>query len=203
MTKRLPRRMRNPRPKHTRRGSYGSGAIDTSGATVRKRFRGPTVAVAIHRLVQRMVIAGHRTPGTRVIFGEAESDPYVRGCQDLTSRLMACRRIAVPAAVYFRRHAPGRCWLLKGTEMSVGGHRCDVVWALPDGRVLIDEIKTERVTLVARRRLTEQIDAYLAAGAAQWQDRFAGVRLCVLMDPDLSVWVQPDGIHHPIGELHE
>jgi hypothetical protein len=191
--RRLPRRMINPHPQRPGYDHHGSVALDASGSRVRPKFRGATIGKARHRVIQDAVIAGHRDPGPDSIADFVFRHDFVTSCTDLTSRQMARRHLGPPTATYFKRHTPEPDWVLLGVEVAAGRNRFDIVWRLPDGGVLIDELKTEQVTLAARARLGEQVAKYLRVGAEIWPGQFAGLRLCLLYEPWDSKRYYPDG----------
>jgi hypothetical protein len=191
--------MHNPHPQRAGYAQHGAVAIDPSGAQVRPRFRGASVGQARHRLIQEMVSAGHRNPSSELIKDFVFGHEYVTSCRDLTSTLIARRLLAVPTAIYFARHQPGRDWDVLGVEVPCGASAFDIVWQLPDDRVLVDELKTEEMTLAARLAVADQVSRFISYGAELWPGRFAGVRLCVLFEPWRSMLYRPDGTCESLG----
>lgn len=89
------------------------------------------------------------------------------------------------AGVYLHRFRPMPPWQLLATEMPVERCRFDLVFEVPNGHVLIDELKlgVGRPNEAAVRR---QIDRYLELGEVTWGTRFLGVRLCAVHEPTQS-----------------
>ncbi len=56
--------------------------------------------------------------------------------------------LMVAASIYFARFPIGEDWEVLGTETELAeGTVCDLVWLTPDGRVIVDELKTGRLRL--------------------------------------------------------
>lgn len=110
-----------------------------------------------------------------------------------TGRLFAARpmplnqssrqRAACATSVFFTRfHRPG--WTFLGAEVVLEEGRADLLWQLPDGRVVIDELKSGSIgAVVEDRRTLEQVERYRQAGVRRFGADFAGVRLLPLTSP--------------------
>ena len=76
--------------------------------------------------------------------------------------------------------------------------RADLVWLLPGGRYLIDEIKVTSSSQLDGAVLA-QVQRYLDAGIRIWGPAFAGVRVCHVRSPLSSALLTPDGRVLPVG----
>ena len=74
---------------------------------------------------------------------------------------------------------------LLGAEVPTGTGRCDLVWEMPDARILIDEIKTGSRPGFTWR-VDDQVRRYVAAAAVSYGSSFYGLRVCWLSAPHLS-----------------
>jgi hypothetical protein len=109
-------------------------------------------------------------------------------------RQAAKQKLVGAVAVYFRLFALDEEWHFVGAEVPVRGSRVDLVFEGKDDRVLVDELKTGRIQTVEEKRAAEeQLRRHVAAGAAEYGARFAGVRQLWLGAPARSMWAKPDG----------
>ncbi|HTD57680.1 MAG TPA: hypothetical protein VK672_02195 [Solirubrobacteraceae bacterium] len=91
---------------------------------------------------------------------------------------------------------------LRGAEVVLrDDSRCDLVWDLPDGRVLIDEIKTGAP---ARQGWLpdDQIQRYLDVARVRYGRDFFGLRVCWLRAPGLSATLDTSGRRKASGPLY-
>jgi hypothetical protein len=82
---------------------------------------------------------------------------------------------------------------LRGAEVVLrDDSRCDLVWDLPNGRVLIDEIKTGAP---ARQGWLpdDQVQRYLDVARVRYGGDFYGLRVCWLRAPGLSATLDASG----------
>jgi len=98
--------------------------------------------------------------------------------------------------VYLWRAYPPGPWRLAAVEPSYPGGAADLLWAHPDGRRLLDEIKIDSVPARAggaRRKVITQIQRHTAYGAASFGQDYVGLRLLTLSTPRRSMFIPPDG----------
>jgi hypothetical protein len=91
----------------------------------------------------------------------------------------------------------GRLLPVSGTLLDVelvfdDQSRCDLVWTLADGGILIDEIKTGMVSVLPLTP-TYQLRRYLTQGQKRYGSAFRGVRICYLRAPGFTTTFGPDG----------
>jgi hypothetical protein len=187
MTRR--RIVRNPANLDARK--LGSRAVNTSGSWTRGPIDGKRMGTAIHTVIQSLLVAGIRQPSPEELLQAVYAHPLLELVA--TDQMRAHQDIHLAAAIYFGRFVrPG--WQLVGVEVSFDDGRFDVVWRLPDGRIVIDEFKTDkkRLDTTAERA---KIDRYRLGALAVYGDAFAYIRLLVLNDvaPGRSFRVTPDG----------
>ena len=103
---------------------------------------------------------------------------------------------------FFRYHVPPQDWVLVGERVVVHGVEMDLLWRRPDGRLVADEIKSGRLLKpLYTRALREQIEAQLAAGRAEFEDGFAGVRLLLgPASPEHSFFAPANAVQVPLEE---
>jgi len=110
------------------------------------------------------------------------------------------QQVAGLAAQYFWHLALPASWRFVGAEYAIGRRRLDLLHRDTGGAVLLDEVKAGHVRQLGVERTREQIDRYVDCAVALWRDRFLGIRLLSLSDPDRSVFVDPDGTHRPLRD---
>jgi hypothetical protein len=110
------------------------------------------------------------------------------------------QRTACAVASYFVRfHRPN--WRFAGAEVALGTGRVDLVWELPEQRVLVDELKLGSLGEAIEDAATlAQIDRYRQAGRERWAERFAGVRLLPLTSPGRALFFPPAGVRVPLAD---
>jgi hypothetical protein len=80
-----------------------------------------------------------------------------------------------------------------GAEVTLDpGLRCDLVWRLPDGRMLVDEVKTGAPPGL-KWLPSDQIRRYLDVARVKWGGGFYGLRVCWLRAPGLSATLDSSG----------
>jgi hypothetical protein len=193
---RFRRRPVNRRPENVTK--FGAAAIEIDGSLVTPPFRGARIGTIVHNVIQEMVWSGARRPTVDQIKAAARMTSYVCGLDAPQHRQMMARRLATPAALYFGRHPVGIEWEVIGTEHDSGSEKLDIVWRIESGQILVDEIKSEFMTLARRSAIGAQADRQRAAGVEEWGADFAGVRVCVLMDPRRSFVLHADGSRGPV-----
>ena len=103
------------------------------------------------------------------------------------------RAACAVSSYFFRFHRP--TWSFVGAEVGLGSGRVDLVWKLPSGSYVIDELKTGALgDAIEDRHTLEQIGRYRAAATKQWGERFAGVRLLALTSPGRSRFHPAQGV---------
>ncbi len=80
--------------------------------------------------------------------------------------------------------------------------RCDLMWKLPDGRILIDEVKSGTPPGF-NWAPTEQVKRYLEAANSKYAHSFYGLRVCFLRTPGLSATLDASGRRIASGPWHE
>lgn len=70
-------------------------------------------------------------------------------------------------------------------ELPLDRGRCDILWQLPHGGVLIDEVKTGLRPRFSWR-LDDQVRRYAEAARVRYGKDFFGIRVCWLSAPQLS-----------------
>ncbi|RYP86864.1 hypothetical protein EKO23_07780 [Nocardioides guangzhouensis] len=92
---------------------------------------------------------------------------------------------------YFAHLALPDGWQFHGSEGRLGTGRVDLIWCDPDGRILLDEIKTGNPRTLLIQRTRAQVHGYLAAASEIWSTQFLGVRLLSTLDPATSQFIKP------------
>lgn len=98
--------------------------------------------------------------------------------------------------VFLWRAYPPAPWRLAAVEPSYCGGAADLLWAHPDGRRLVDEIKIDSLPVTQgghRRKVLQQIERHTAYGIAEFGDHYLGLRLLTLSTPRRSLFVPPNG----------
>lgn len=123
---------------------------------------------------------------------------------DQTRRLLAdvaltrSARRAVAVAALTQVMAYGRFFhepelRFVGAEVTLDpGSRCDLVWRLPDGRMLVDEVKTGAPPGI-KWLPSDQVRRYLDVARVKWGRGFYGLRVCWLRAPGLSATLDSSG----------
>jgi hypothetical protein len=102
--------------------------------------------------------------------------------------------------MYFGRNTPGAAWAVEAALAVRAGVEFDVIWRLPDDRVVVDELKVERMSLERKLQLRTQTARQLDAAGRLWGERFLGIRMCILSQRYASYWVTSSGEHRPWAE---
>jgi len=170
-----------------------SPAIRPNGQPVNSQRPG-----AVGTLTHSVVAVLAARPAGRV--GGALATECYRVASPLVAPGHASRRHAVifeavgHCVTYLIAYRPAAPWTLHAAEHPVPGGRIDLVWMLPDGAVLYDEIKTTHVGATSPDpEWLRQTRRYAEAGAATHGTAFRGVRLVVLGAPATSQHVTPTG----------
>ncbi len=108
--------------------------------------------------------------------------------------------ISSSIARYRHRFERESRWRFVGAELIVGDVALDLLWIDASGRIEADELKTGPQPAGSINRSIAQATAQARIGSAALGRRFDAVRLVVLNDPALSVWVRPDGSSRPVFE---
>lgn len=166
-----------------------SGAID-----------GRQAGELVHEIVGEMLAEGIREPSPEQVFGRVARHPATR--RAAVYRQAARLRLATAVSLYCRFFMPDASWSFEGAEVAGRSCRFDLVWSLPDGRIVADEIKSG---LVDGRRawaeLEDQVERLRKAGLAKFGARFVGVRVVLLSAPTFSYLARADGIRAELMEV--
>lgn len=190
--------------------------ITTSEATTYVRLRqssraGPSVVVFVrdedwdgsnHARLGRMthdaigrVLGRTRTPDHQLLLDVVKEvvgpSPPLRGAG-------IRQQVVGLVAQYFWHLLPPEPWRFVGSEYAIGRGRLDLLHRDAGGAVLLDEVKAGHVRQLGVERTREQIDRYVDCAVALWRDRFVGVRILSLSDPDRSVFVDPERALTPL-----
>lgn len=120
-------------------------------------------------------------------------------CRDMGASMNARRtyiNALTSATKYLTRLRP-TCAHLLHSEETIDGARPDLVWQLPSGAVMFDELKTGRY--VTAERVADQARAHVEAGWAEFGCAFVGVRVISTSSPARSLLFTPDGQHHELA----
>lgn len=91
---------------------------------------------------------------------------------------------------------------LLGSEISVAGSRLDLVWLLPSGLLVADELKSGALRGAFDADLVAgQLARQLAGSLAQYGECFLGIRLVRLATPEASQFLSADGQTIPLSEV--
>lgn len=99
----------------------------------------------------------------------------------LVYRLSAVQRIAAAVASYERNFLKND-WRFAGDEVITGGVALDLLWVVPGGSYVSDEVKSGLSAVLRMPQYERQCRAQLSAGIERYGDQFAGVRLLLLAD---------------------
>lgn len=92
---------------------------------------------------------------------------------------------------YFTHLIPPASWLFAGSEDRLGTGRVDLIWTDPDGRILLDEIKTGTPWSLRTTNTQLQVAGYIAAARTRWGRLFVGLRLLSTYDHRESTFIDP------------
>lgn len=187
-----PRRPVNIDPLTRPMSRYGANAMTTSGRTTVGPLNARAASITVHHTIAQLAGAGVREQDVELIHAACVDQRY---CQQpsVNRRLSALRSVEVPVNMYFGRLTPGRTWVLEEALTIRNGVEFDLVWRLPDGRIFVDELKVERMSLERQLALREQSVRQLNTANAIWGKRFAGLGVCALSLRYGSYGLTPDG----------
>ena len=144
--------------------------------------------------IAHVVIANHAATG---VYDKTEILSEVKRLLEKSPVTLSTRR-AIAVSVVTHVKAYGRFYRapelqLLGAEVALSPtSRCDLVWRLPNGQILIDEVKTG-----APGRLnwtpTQQQRRYLDIARVTYDKDFYGLRVCWLRAPALSATLDASG----------
>lgn len=111
--------------------------------------------------------------------------------QNLRSRMR--NRLVASLSVYLRHFVLREPWRLIGVDVRAPGAQMDLVWDLPGGEVLVDELKSGAIKAATLRALEVQVGRQLLAGRKLYGASFYGVRTVLLAAPGDSRVFEADG----------
>ncbi len=174
------------------RTAEGPGVNRTDG----RRIVGPldprALGNAAHQVVQDALLDGVRTAEARIVTVFVARHPFLQLAPSY--RRSSFARLTQALSTYMRFFVPRDDWTLLGCEVDLGYHIADVVWRDPAGRVILDELKTERSMARYPSAARRQVEALATAGRERYGDEFGGVRYLPLRAPGLAQWHGSDGI---------
>ena len=121
---------------------------------------------------------------------------------ELTDRLLGRHRLENRAhrqtlratvRAYFAHLLPPPGWEFTGSELPLPPGRIDLYWTAPDGRVLLDEVKTGMFG-ADLEATAAQCHRYLHDATAQFGEALIGIRVLSIRDPPRS-WLLRPGQH--------
>ncbi len=160
----------------------------------RRANRATTAGIAAHAVVAEALSAGTVPSGTQLLKMARRHLVDVPG----PARLGLAQQVATCVSRYLRFERPPGPWRFIGAEIRLGSGRVDLVWAAPDGRVLIDELKTGS-GFILTSSVTQQLVRYAADGRDVYGHAFAGVRCVLPFAPDRSLFVDASGRCTPLA----
>lgn len=197
MTSEVPRADRRARcdptdcsPAPHRRASDIADAPEC-GAYARRLKATTVVGAATHRLIAHLAEAPGARPPSREALTEARR-LLVPGWPPVRRLAMRSAVLSL-TAVYVERFWIARARLV-ASELVMGDTAADLVWARPDGQLIVHEIKTGLFAGPDEPTIVAQAEAQAAEGHRLFGDLFAGVNVIVLRRPIDSFLVNVNGI---------
>lgn len=157
-------------------------------------IRAPLTGAAIHRVIAALA-PETRQPTLAQI--QAEINAELHRFRPIEARAHR-QNIAGCVQRYFLRCLPPVDFSFVNAEHDLGVGRADLVWVDGAQYVLVDEIKSGHPRSLHLAQTQEQCDRYRLAGLAAWSDRFIGIRLLSVTDPEASLFCGPDGARSPL-----
>jgi hypothetical protein len=169
-------------------------------------YDGRRTGTGTHLIIAEILRGGLRRPSPEEIIEAVAAHPL--SMQALTYRLAARQRLTLAVGRYFRRYAP-LDWELLGCEVRhelVASRvvvRFDLVWRMPNGRIVIDELKTDRRHM-RTRALREKLELYRLAALDLYGADFDRIRVLLLRGAPGgrggSFQLKADGSITPLGD---
>lgn len=113
------------------------------------------------------------------------SDRYWR-----TRRRALRTAISLSASMYVREAWLPEPWAIEAVERSLGAARADLVWRHPDGRVIVDEVKTGQTI---GDDAEDQLDRLWAGAHAEYGSDLVALRLVAVRAMSRSLTITAGG----------
>lgn len=161
--------------------------------------RARLIGTVTHTLIATHALAGIFS--TDVIFAETKQ-LLARAAVNPTTRRAISVGVLTQVKTYGRFFRSPDLRLVGAEVVLDSTSRCDLVWRLPDGRILIDEVKTgipNRINWTPN----EQVRRYLDIARVTYAPDFYGLRVCWLRAPAHSATFDASGLRMRTGPSYD